>query len=189
VKVEAFYMDRTEVTNEQYLRFIGETKRARPPHWSGNQYPSGQANFPVVNVSWEDAGAYARWAGKRLPTEEEWEYAARGGEGRLYPWGNDWGDSLANTREGERGRIVAVGSFPAGASPLGLLDLVGNVWEWTSSDLRSYAGNGQVLAPGKVIRGGAYDVARERANATYRGVVQPERTYEKTGFRCVKPAQ
>jgi serine/threonine-protein kinase len=189
VKVEAFYMDRTEVTNEQYLRFIGETKRARPTHWNGNQYPSGQANFPIVNVSWEDANAYARWAGKRLPTEAEWEYAARGGEGRLYPWGNDWSDSLANTREGERGRIVAVGSFPAGASPLGLLDLVGNVWEWTSSDLRSYAGNGQILAPGKVIRGGAYDVARERANATYRGVVQPERTYEKTGFRCVKPAR
>lgn len=188
VRIEPFFMDRTEVANEQYQRFITQTGRAAPSHWSEGQYPAGEASLPVVNVTWEDSAAYAQWAGKRLPTEEEWEYAARGGDDRLYPWGGDWSASRANTRESGRGRIVAVGSYPDGASPVGLLDLIGNVWEWTSSDLRSYEGDGRILADGKVIRGGAWDVPRERATATYRGVVQPDRPYDKTGFRCVKPA-
>lgn len=189
VTVGAFYIDRTEVTNEQYQRFVRETGHRAPPHWEGGEYRAGEASLPVVNVSWEDARAYAAWAGKRLPTEAEWELAARGTDGRLYPWGQEWDGARANTREAGRGRIVAVGSFPEGASPYGALDMIGNVWEWTASDPVSYRGDGRLLAPGKVIRGGAYDVPRERATATYRGVVQPGRTYDKTGFRCVKPAR
>lgn len=187
--VAPFFMDRTEVSNEQYQKFIDETGRTAPQHWRSNRYPAGEASYPVVNVAWADAAAFAEWAGKRLPTEEEWEYAARSGDDRLYPWSGEWGASRANTREAGRGRIVAVGSFPDGASPAGLLDLIGNVWEWTASDPLSYAADRRALEAGKVIRGGAWDVPRNRATATYRGIVQPDRAYDKTGFRCVKSAQ
>lgn len=187
--VAPFFMDRTEVSNEQYQKFIDATGHTAPPHWSSGRYPAGEASFPVVNVTWADAVAFAEWAGKRLPTEEEWEYAARNGDDRLYPWSGEWSASRANTREAGRGRIVAVGSFPDGASPAGLLDLIGNVWEWTASDPLSYAADRRTLEAGKVIRGGAWDVPRNRATATYRGIVQPDRAYDKTGFRCVKSAQ
>ncbi len=186
VTVAPFFIDRTEVTNEQYHKFITDTRRGAPAHWQDGKFPASEAKFPVVNVTWQDASEYALWAGKRLPSEAEWEFAARGSEGRLYPWGSKWEAGKSNAREGGRGRIVEVGSFPQGASPFGVLDLSGNVWEWTASELTSYAEGNRILAPGRVIRGGAYDVPRDRATATYRGVVQPERTYDKTGFRCVK---
>ncbi|MEP7272726.1 MAG: SUMF1/EgtB/PvdO family nonheme iron enzyme, partial [Acidobacteriota bacterium] len=185
VTVAPFLIDRTEVTNEQYQKFITETRREAPAHWQDGRFPPNEGNYPVINVSWQDATDYARWAGKRLPTEGEWEFAARGSQGRIYPWGSKWESGRANAR-GSAGRIVAVGSFPQGASPFGVLDLSGNVWEWTANELTSYAEADHVLAPGRVIRGGAYDVPPNRATATYRGVVQPERTYDKTGFRCVK---
>jgi len=186
VTVAPFFIDRTELTNAQYQKFIAATGHRVPSNWKDGRFPAGEAGFPVVNVSWEDASACAKWEDKRLPTEAEWEFAARGTEGRLYPWGSDWQSGRANTREGGPGRVLAAGSFPKGASPYGVLDLSGNVWEWTASDLTSYDSDSRILAPGKVIRGGAWDVPRERATATYRGVVQPERTYEKTGFRCVR---
>lgn len=189
VEIAPFFMDRTEVTNEEYLRFVQATSRPGPSHWANGLYPEGQAQYPVVNVTWEDARAYAAWANKRLPTEAEWEFAARGGDGRVYPWGNEWKNSYANSARGGNGRLAAVGSFPAGASPFGLLDMCGNVWEWTADNLMSYAGNSIELAAGKVIRGGAYDVPKERSTATYRGVVPPEKSYDKTGFRCVRDPQ
>lgn len=186
VTVGRFFLDRTEVTNEQYQKFVSAKRHPAPPHWTDGQFPSGEGKFPVVNVSWNDASAYATWAGKRLPSEAEWEFAARGAEGRLYPWGSKWLPGRANTSEGGPGQVVAVGSFPQGASQFGVLDLSGNVWEWTVNELTSYAGDNIVLAPGRVIRGGAWDVPRDRATATYRGVVQQERRYDKTGFRCAK---
>jgi serine/threonine-protein kinase len=189
VTVAPFFIDRTEVTNAQYQKFIFASGHRAPSNWKDGRVPPGEAAFPVVNVSWEDALACAKWQDKRLPTEAEWEFAARGTEGRLYPWGTEWQGQRANTREGGPGRVLAAGSFPKGASPYGVLDLSGNVWEWTASDLTSYGGDSRILAPGKVIRGGAWDVPRDRATATYRGVVQPERTYEKTGFRCVRSAK
>ena len=189
VTVAPFFIDRTEVTNAQYQKFIFSSGHRAPSNWKDGRFPPGEAAFPVVNVSWEDALAYAKWQDKRLPTEAEWEFAARGTEGRLYPWGAEWQGQKANTREDGPGRVLPAGSFPKGASPYGVLDLSGNVWEWTASDLTSYGGDGRILAPGKVIRGGAWDVPRDRATATYRGVVQPERTYEKTGFRCVRSAK
>ncbi len=186
VAVAPFFMDRTEVTNEQYQKFITETGRNAPSHWQAGAFATEEGKFPVVNVSWQDAAEYARWSGRRLPTEAEWEFAARGTQAKLYPWGEKWETGRSNTREGGAGRIVAVGSFPQGASQFGILDLSGNVWEWTANELTSYADSNQVLAPGRVIRGGAWDVPRDRATATYRGVVQPERAYDKTGFRCAK---
>jgi formylglycine-generating enzyme required for sulfatase activity len=186
VTVSPFFIDRTEVTNEQYQEFINQTGRRAPPHWKNGSYPEGEGQFPVVNVSWHDAHAYAEWAGKRLPTEAEWEFAARGTDGRLYPWGAEWQPGLANTEEGGQNRLLEAGSLVAGASPYGALDMCGNVWELTASNLSSYAEEGKAIGPGKVIRGGSFNTPRENATVTYRGVVQPEKTYDKTGFRCAR---
>lgn len=186
VTVPPFFIDRTEVTNEQYWVFVQQTGHRAPAHWKNGQIPAGAERLPVVNVSWGDASAYARWAGKRLPTEEEWEFAARGADGRIYPWGQQWQPELANIAESKRNRLVEVGSYAAGASPFGVLDMCGNAWEWTANDLYSYAELGKIIGPGKVIRGGAYDVSRKRATTTYRGFVHPDKGYEKTGFRCVR---
>lgn len=189
VEVKPFYLDRTEVTNERYKAFVEATGHRAPKHWRGKQPPAGEEKFPVVNISWDDAVAFAAWEDKRLPTEEEWEFAARGRDGRLYPWGSEWNPEFANTAESSTGKIVEVGRYPGGASPFGVLDLCGNVWEWTASDLRSYLTQ-EVLAPNfKVIRGGAFDVRKEYATATYRGYVQADKVYPKTGFRGARSAQ
>lgn len=190
IRVESFFMDRLEVTNESYLRYLQTTGAPRPAHWKNGSYPEGQAQFPVVNVSWDAAKSFAEWAGKRLPSEAEWEYAARSSDGRLYPWGNGWLDDSgrlrANAGQSKEGRITRGGAFPAGESPFGVLDMSGNVWEWTSDKLLSYADGSTQLAPGRVIRGGAFDVAPEQSTTTYRGVLPAEKGYEKTGFRCVR---
>ncbi len=187
VTVPGFFIDRTEVTNEEYQKFVDATGHRTPPHWSDGKYLPGEGRLPVVNVSWKDAFDYARWARKRLPTESEWELAARGTDARIYTWGSQWNASFANTRDAGRGRLTDVGSFPQGSSPSGAVDMIGNVWEWTASDLTKYSVEREVLQPGKVIRGGAFDVPTEIATVTYRGVLQPEKTtYDKTGFRCVR---
>lgn len=188
VTVSPFYIARTEVTNQEYQRFVNETGHKPPTHWQNNKFSPNEGNLPVVNVSWDDANDFAKWAGKRLPTETEWEFAARGTENRLYPWGNTWNPAGANAGRETGGRISEVGRFASGASPFGVLDMCGNVWEWTSSNLLSYADN-KVMAPGKVIRGGAFNVPSERATTTYRGVLPPERLGDKTGFRLARDAQ
>lgn len=185
ISVRAFFIDRTEVTNEEYQKFVDATHHAAPSHWQNGKFPSGQGKLPVVNVSWNDAADYARWAKKRLPTEAEWELAARGTDGRIYPWGSQWNSANANTKDGGRNSVTDVGSYPQGASPYGALDMTGNVWEWTSSNLTSYQDR-HTLAPGKVIRGGAFDAASNVATSSYRGVLQRDKGYEKTGFRCVR---
>ncbi len=190
IRVESFFMDRHEVTNESYLRYLKATGAPPPAHWKNGAYPEGQSRFPVVNVSWDAAKSFAEWAGKRLPSEAEWEYAARGSDGRLYPWGNGWVDESghlrANAAQTNGGKIMRVGAFPSGGSPFGVSDMSGNVWEWTSDKLLSYADGVTQLAPGRVIRGGAFDVGREQSTTTYRGVLPAEKGYDKTGFRCVR---
>lgn len=188
-EVKHFLIDRTEVTNQEYQKFINETRQRPPSHWRNGKFSEGEAKLPVVNVSWYDANAFAKWAKKRLPSEAEWEFAARGTDGRIYPWGNDWKAENANAERGSSGRIVEVGKFNAGASPFGLLDMIGNVWELTSGGLYSYADRNRQLAPGKVIRGGAFDVSRQRATTSYRGFVPPDRGFDKTGFRCARDAR
>jgi serine/threonine-protein kinase len=193
MSVKPFFIDRTEVTNEEYQRFVSGTDHRAPIHWVDGKFPEGQAKLPVVNVSWDDAKAYAEWANKRLPTEAEWEFAARGSDGRVYPWGAAWGQGYANSGREKGGSLVEVGRYPAGASPFGALDMCGNVWEWTAGDYRDYPGRktpSPLAGAGlKVIRGGAYDVSPKRATTTYRGAISPDRTLDKTGFRCARDAQ
>jgi len=153
IHLDAFDIDRFEVTNAQYRRFLQAEERTAPPYWMGVEYPIGQADYPVVGVSWEEADAYCAWVGKRLPTEAEWEKACRGTDGRTYPWGNEWDTRRANVEttapqswpvdwseawkslqaslieDGTRG-LKPVGSYPDGASVDGVLDLIGNASEW-----------------------------------------------------------
>jgi formylglycine-generating enzyme required for sulfatase activity len=153
VFLDAFEIDRFEVSNAQYQRFLQTMKRTAPPYWPGGEYPIDQADYPVVGVSWEDADAYCTWAGKRLPTEAEWEKACRGTDSRIYPWGDVWDLSRANvevtapqswpvdwneawtllqasSNETGQRRLMPVGSYLDGASTYGVLDLVGNASEW-----------------------------------------------------------
>jgi formylglycine-generating enzyme required for sulfatase activity len=139
VSIRAFYIDRYNVTNAQFRRFLTESGyRPEDDHnflreWVGGDYPAGWGDKPVTWVSLEDARAYASWAGKRLPHEWEWQYAAQGPSGRLYPWGNTWDSALCPTPTSGRTLTAPadVTAFPGGKSPFGLMDLVGNVWQWT----------------------------------------------------------
>ncbi len=192
VAVRPFFIDIYEVTNEDYAKFITATNRVAPHVWTDGTYPAGARRQPVTGVTWDDAIAYAKWAGKRLPTEEEWEFAARGTDGRLYPWGNAWGADLANA-ERPSGGMADVG-FYKGQSPFGVFDMVGNAWEWTASKLTAYK-KGQALPnkpPGdlRVIRGGSYIEDKNEATTTYRrGYPVSGVDYDKTGFRCVKDTE
>jgi formylglycine-generating enzyme required for sulfatase activity len=149
-----YAIDLTPVTNAQYAQFLEKT-RYRPRHsenflrhWGRRVPPVGKENHPVVYVDLDDARAYAAWAGKRLPTEEEWQQAAQGDDGRKYPWGNEMLPERCN--DGRAGGTTAVGSFPEGRSPYGLQDMCGNVWHWTESE-RS---DGRTRFA--ILRGGSY---------------------------------
>jgi formylglycine-generating enzyme required for sulfatase activity len=191
VLVKPFFIDLYEVTCADYARFVEQTGHAPPRDWRNGQYPQGAARRPVAGLSWDDAVAYAKWAKKRLPTEEEWEFAARGTDGRLYPWGNDWLAGMANAGNGGGGP-ADVGTFK-GVSPFGLYDMAGNVWEWTADDLRPYPG-GQLppVLPGllRVIRGGSWQEKPGQATATYRGylLARGSKDYSATGLRCAQDA-
>jgi formylglycine-generating enzyme required for sulfatase activity len=189
VKVGSFYLDIYEVTNEGYEKFVQATGHRAPTTWANGRYPTSAPRKPVTGVTWDDANAYAKWAKKRLPTEAEWEFAARGTDRRVYPWGNDWQQGSANAN-GASQSMADVG-FYKGTSPFGAFDMIGNAWEWTASDLRAYAGGR--LPPNlpsgtlKVIRGGSYESTKDYATTTYR-TGWPARgasTYAQTGFRCV----
>lgn len=188
VSVKPFYMDITEVTNEEYKKFVDATGHKPPSDWKRGTFPLGKARFPVVNVSWDDASDYAKWAGKRLPTEEEWEFAARGSDGRLYPWGPAWNARLVNA--GPTGGIREVGKGE-GKSPFGMLDMVGNAWEWTASDYLPYPGGSSLTETTgkKVMRGGCFKSDRNQATTVMRiGYPAEGDDYRNSSFRCVKDA-
>ena len=141
-----YFIDRYEVTNLQYKAFLDDTGRRSPRHFRNRTFPEGKSDHPVTYVSWKDADAYCQWAGKRLPTDAEWEKAARGTDGRFFPWGNEFDVDKANTpqrwaRLGIEGDTTPVGAFEAGASTYGVYDMSGNVWEWTASWYEPYPGN------------------------------------------------
>jgi formylglycine-generating enzyme required for sulfatase activity len=206
VYLDAFYMDATPVTNRDFVRFV-EVTGYRPSdegagrflhHLPGRKIPKGKDNHPVVFVSWLDAQAYAAWVGKRLPTEAEWEKAARGVDGRKYPWGrSDPGPRRANYGKA-RGDTAIVGLFPEGASPYGILDLAGNVWEWCGEyDDPAFYTDGPPSNPNNlrggdksrlVMRGGSY-MYGPRALRTYsRTSFEAHYRFGDGGFRCARSA-
>ena len=188
VSVAPFFMDVTEVTNRQYAEFIKATGQVAPPSWKDGVYPEAEADFPVTGVTWYEAAEFAAWNLKRLPTEAEWEFAARGTDGRTYPWGDEWSPTLANAGAGAKGlRPVGEG----GVSPFGLYDMAGNAWEWTSSDARSYPSGKEFPRSRlrlKIIRGGSWQSDERSATTYFRGFygAAGEREYNGTSFRCVK---
>ncbi|HJT28615.1 MAG TPA: SUMF1/EgtB/PvdO family nonheme iron enzyme [Pyrinomonadaceae bacterium] len=198
VTVESFLMDRTEVTNTEYAEFVRETNHAAPSHWVGNKPAFGQEQWPIVNVSFDDATAFAAWRSKRdgvsyrLPTEQEWEYAARNGEqSDLYPWGPEWKDKAAVVKDATP---AAVGSRPEGKNKWGVFDLIGNVWEWTSSKVSVYPGNPTKIPASAQdwvsIRGGCYVSDPSKSDtpvtACLREFVPPSTKTTLLGFRLVR---
>jgi serine/threonine-protein kinase len=191
VTVAPFYLDTTEVTNKQYAEFVQATGHEPPPDWINKSYEVGTGDLPVVNVTWADARAFAEWAHKRLPTEAEWEFAARGTDGRKYPWGNQWIPGNAYTKESGLTTLQPVGSAPMGASPFGILDMSGNAYEWCNDNFSPYPGS--TAEPKdltyKIIRGSSLGDDRTKATTTYRNWVPPERRYGVLGFRCASSAR
>ena len=200
--LDDYQIDKYEVSNEKYAKFVDAAKHRKPFHWVGGKLPQGQEQYPVYNVSWDDAAAYCKWAGKRLPTEAEWEKAARGGSDKatMYPWG----DSL--NPGGGRGAQAAkpahfgfpngptkVGSYPANG--YGLFDMLGNVAEWTADwyNRTYYSVSPDKNPPGpetgmyRVFRGSSWSDTDERMLAThYRNYTNAELRTDVLGFRCVK---
>ena len=194
VFVDAFEMDKLEVTNQEFERFVQETGYVTDAEKGGDTswryYAEGKPQHPVVKVSWNDAVAYCGWAGKRLPTEAEWEKAARGTDARVYPWGNQWDAARANAKEAGYRGTTAVGSFPAGASPYGVLDMAGNVAEWTTDWFKAYPG-GDFYSPYfgekyRVIRGGGWFSDQKLVRTTERSCSGVELANDDVGFRCAR---
>ena len=200
--LKAFYIDRYEVTNNRYKIYIDDLNAVPPRHWENNRFPDGQGEFPVVNVTWYDASNFCQWAEKKLPSEKQWEKAARGEKGNEYPWGREFQSNYANLSNSPRSKnpISSVGSYPRGATPLGVHDLVGNVWEWIRDNYSPYRGStyqsksfSQNL---KVLRGQSAEsighfpeatylsALKMFSRSTYRESSYPDRAELDVGFRC-----
>jgi formylglycine-generating enzyme required for sulfatase activity len=198
ISLPLFYIDRFEVTQDQYKLFTDQTGNRTPPVWKNGAYPAGRGNHPVTFVSWYDAAQYCRWAGKRLPIEAEWEKAARGPDGLEYPWGNRYEGGRANTGDSDVNDTTPIGRFESGKSPYGVYDLVGNAGEWVEDWYRPYPGNAQpgplYGEPLKVIRGGSWGGGGGHYamsifyRAAHRLFADPLDRYPDTGFRCAKSA-
>ena len=176
VEVEALELTRTPVTNAQYRRFVTEERAAAPPHWPA------PADHPVTFVDWHEASAFCAWAGGRLPSEAEWEKAARGTDGRTYPWGDEEDETRAAVALGmKHGSTSPVGTDPDGASPYGLLDMAGNVWEWTSTEYPPRE---------RVLRGGSFaSPGLAWTRCTMRSHSRPARRQAHIGFRVARAAR
>ena len=193
VYLDAYYIDKLEVTNALFKRFTEATKRLAPDYWSNGNFNG--ASQPVVGVTWHDANDYCQWAGKRLPTEAEWEKAARGTDGRKYPWGEHWDPSQANG-EARLRKTATVGSYPGGVSPYGAHDMAGNTWEWVADWYdKDYYQRSPERNPGgpesgdtRVLRGGSWLSSPLALRAAYR--VDGTLGYRDShvGFRCARGA-
>jgi len=194
VSLKAYWIDQDEVTVEQYRRFIQTTRHHPPPIWADPTYPKPTPTHPVIDVSWFDAEAYCRWAGKRLPTEAEWEKAARGTDGRGWPWGEIFDPEKTNVLDSGKGWTVPVGSIEGDLSPYGVIDMAGNAMEWTASWYKPYPASslGRVAFGEKyrVMKGGAWNSpALPFSRAANRHAVAPKWDHPNQGFRCAKDAR
>jgi len=208
VYLDGFWIDKHEVTNEQFARFLNAEGNQEEDgvNWvniedegsnivyEGGQYEprSGYEDHPVTYVSWHGAQSYCQWAGKRLPTEAEWEKAARGTDGKIWPWGNDWDEDKVNCRDTGPGHTSAVGSYPDGVSPYGCMDMAGNAWEWVAD---WYQGDYYQVAPdrnpqgpnqgaSRVVRGGSWALPQRLTRCTGRFEFIPWVRRDDLGFRC-----
>jgi iron(II)-dependent oxidoreductase len=221
VELGGFFMDRHAVTNRQYQRFVlaggyedleiwpqavwpsvarltDRAHRPGPRDWEGGRFPSGRGDHPVVGVCWYEAVAYSRWVGKRLPTAPEWQKACGwpehlgGGTCNRYPWGNVFEPDRTNLSSAGLGRTVPVGDFPSGATPNGICQMTGNVWEWLEDPLETIPClPGEAFRPWKAMRrilGGAFDtyLAGEASCQFITGQGELDRR-DNIGFRCVLP--
>ena len=209
VALDGYWIDRTEVTNAQYRRCVQAEACREPAFWGDAAL--NQDDQPVVGVDWQDARAYCAWVGARLPTEAEWEKAARGSDGRRYPWGDqfdgqrlNWCDRLCPKQENKSAvadgyaRTAPVGQYPQGASPYGALDMAGNVWEWVAdwfvsayyqrAPAHNPPGPPETEGAVRALRGGAWDEAEYRLRCAYRGSASPDVRREDIGFRCALSA-
>ncbi len=190
-----YYIHRYEITNTQYALFVVQTGHRLPPLWDNGQIPPGKDNHPVTFVSWYDARTYCKWAGARLPTEAEWEKAARGPDGLDFPWGDSFEEGHAHTGGGDIDDTFSVGSFESGKSDYGVYDLVGNVAEWADDWYKAYPGNmktsplyGEKL---RVLRGGSWGGGGGHFTMSFfyrlphRLFADPLDRFPDTGFRCV----
>ena len=219
VRLERYLLDRYCVNNREYrafvkaggyeqmsiwepdiwpgiLDFVDTTGHPGPRYWAAGDYPEGQGDLPVVGISWYEAAAYARWVGKRLPTDPEWEkagswpmhLAASGRPQRRFPWGDALDEQCANLWGSRVGEIVPVDAYPEGASIGGIHQLIGNVWEWTSGNFGAWSRPGNdlvLLSPVKSLRGGAYDTYFEnQATCQFQSGDSPTSRKHNIGFRC-----
>jgi serine/threonine-protein kinase len=209
VFLNSFWIDRTEVTNAQF-RLCVEAGACEPPHdgtsYSRSAYYGNRIfdHYPVIHINWFQALAYCTWAGSRLPTEAEWEYVARGSEGWLYPWGDEFEgtrlnycDAYCNLSKADKGfsdgylDTAPVGSYLSGVSWCGALDMTGNVWEWVMDWMAFYPNHPYHDRPSsipaetyRVIRGGSWDTTMGHARTAFRNWLNPFQTYDSVGFRC-----
>jgi DNA-binding XRE family transcriptional regulator len=175
-----FYIDVYPVTNAEYARFIAATGHTPPQHWTDERTPEHLSDHPVVLVTWNDAAAYAEWAGKSLPSGPQWEKAARGTRGTVYPWGDQPTPAKCNVRENGVGSTTTVDCYKSGVSPYGVFDLCGNIWEWCSTETRPSRHE---------LKGGAWTSPFLRATPSSFNDAAASMCDDDTGFRCVVTAE
>jgi formylglycine-generating enzyme required for sulfatase activity len=187
IGIQSFYIDKHEVTVEEYIQFLKDTDHLPPSNWQDGHPPPGTEHLPVVNITYQDALDYCRWAHKRLPSEEEWEYTGRAGLYKFFPWGNRYIKNYSNIADLDLNGPVPVEGMVKDLSHFGAFDLAGNVSEWTSSEYLPYPGNThsepEYQQKLRVVRGGSFSAEEKFCRLVFRAAVDPDYKACDLGFR------